>query len=85
MDFAKSRSTTDATFKFVNDIYTYENIKRVTSAIFSDYKKAFDSISHNIILARLKMYNLSNSSIQWLESYLLDHKQRTNIDGDVSG
>ena len=41
--FRKNKSTIDAAFKFVNDLYSNDNKKLITSAIFIDYKKAFDS------------------------------------------
>ena len=50
--FRKNKSTTDAALKLVNDLYSYENTKLITSAIFVDYKKAFYSISHKTLLEK---------------------------------
>ena len=44
--YRKKKSTIDAAFKFVNDLYSNNNLKLITSTIFIDYKKAFDSISN---------------------------------------
>ena len=82
--FRKNKSTIDAALKFVNDIYINDNQKLVTSTIFIDYKKAFDSISHKILLKKLESFYMSNSTIKWLESYLTGRQQRTLANGVVS-
>ena len=82
--FRKNKSTIDAAFKFVNDIYNNENKKLITSAIFIDYKKAFDSISHEILLKKLKTFYISDQTISWVTSYLSGRQQRTLVNGDMS-
>ena len=67
--FRKNKSTTDAAFRFVNDLYSNENQKLLSSAIFIDYKKAFDSISHEILLKKLNSFFISNSVIEWIKSF----------------
>ena len=54
--FHKNKSTTDTAFRFVNDLYSNENKKLLSSAIFIDYKKAFNSISHEILLKKLNSF-----------------------------
>ena len=85
MVFVKKKSTIDAAFKFVNALYSNENKKLITSAIFIDYKKAFDSISHEILLKKLKQFHMANSTIDWLKDYLTGRLQRTMVGGVVSG
>ena len=45
-----------------------------------DYRKAFETLDHNILCKKLEMYNFSNSSVRWFRSYLSDrrHIVRTN-------
>ena len=81
--FRKNKSTIDA-FKFVNDLYINDNSKLITSAIFIDYKKAFDAISHEILLKKLKRFSISNPVIDWLQSYLTGRQQRTMVKGIIS-
>ena len=59
--FRKNKSTIDAAFKFVNDLYSNDNNKLITSAVFIDYKKAFDSISHETLLQKLHRFHISNT------------------------
>ena len=84
MVFGKNRSTIDAAFKFVNDLYSNDNQKLITSAIFIDYKKAFDSISHTVLIEKLKRFLMSNSVIDWPKDYLTGRRQRTMVSGNIS-
>ena len=36
--------------------------------IYFDFKKAFDSVSHELLIHKLKSYNISDSMITWLSS-----------------
>ena len=46
--------------------------------------KAFDSISHDILLDKLRYYGVTDRSIQLLKSYLSNRKQYVQIDGVMS-
>ena len=44
--------------------------------VFLDISKAFDTIDHSILLRKLrKPFSLSDSSCQWVESYLQNREQ----------
>ena len=45
-------------------------------AVAVDLSKDFDSINHNLLLAKLKAYGLSQSALTLMSSYLLGRKQR---------
>ena len=53
-------------------------------AVAVDLSKAFDSINHNLLLAKLKAYRLSQSSMSLMSSYLLGSKQRVCLHGVCS-
>ena len=44
-----------------------------------DFHKAFDSISHSILLKKLDQANFSHGFIRWLDSYLCDRSQSIRI------
>ena len=48
------------------------------------YCRAFNSICHNLLLAKLKAYGLSESAIQLVRSYLCERKQRVKCNSTYS-
>ena len=53
-------------------------------AIFMDLSKAFDTLNHNLLLAKLNAYGFSNTSLLFIQSYLKDRHQRTNVNNVFS-
>ena len=49
-----------------------------------DLSKAFDSISHDIFLDKLRYYGVTDGSIQLLKSYLSNRKQYIQFDDVMS-
>ena len=47
--------------------------------IFIDLSKAFDTLNHNILLAKLKYYGISNLALSLFENYLQNHKQYVSL------
>ena len=52
--------------------------------IFMDLLKAFDTINHSLLLAKLKAYGFSNQALRFLQSYLCNRFQRSIINGSFS-
>ena len=44
-----------------------------------DLSKAFDSLNHELLLAKLKAYGLDNNSVNFMKSYLTNRLQRCKI------
>ena len=58
--------------------------KKLSAIILLDMSKAFDSISHKILLAKLQDVGASHSTIQWFRSYLNERRQVVKITSAVS-
>ena len=62
-----------------------ENIKSkmdkggVVGAVFLDFKKAFETVNHDILLSRLLNFNFSPEAIMWFKSYLKNRKQCVRV------
>ena len=53
-------------------------------AVAMDLSKAFDSIDHSLLLAKLGAYGLSSSALRLLSSYLTGREQRVKVHGICS-
>ena len=62
--FRKGHSAEHALIEIVNRIYdsSYEN--EYTLGLFIDLSKVFDTVNHNILLKKLKLYGIENSNLK---------------------
>ena len=51
----------------------------LTGTVLLDFSKAFDLVSHNILLQKLKIYRFSEQTLTLMRSYLLDRTQEVRI------
>ncbi|XP_025996004.1 uncharacterized protein LOC113005120 [Solenopsis invicta] len=57
----------------------------VTLLVLFDFTKAFDTVSHDLLLRKLRSFRLSPSTCQWVRSYLTGRHQRVRgPDGSFS-
>ena len=49
--------------------------KNLTAMVLIDLSKAFDSISHDILLQKLIKFGISSSAMKWFKSYLEERFQ----------
>ena len=49
-----------------------------------DLSKAFDTINHELLIAKLYAYGFSKNALKLINSYMSDHWQRTKIDKSFS-
>ena len=54
------------------------------SAIFVDLSKAFDTINHDLLLAKLKAYGFSKQALSFMCSYLKNRRQRVQTNNKFS-
>ena len=81
--FVPGKSTQLAIFDILKEINTARNSKLHTGLLFLDVRKAFDSLDHNILLAKLQGLGVSGKMLDWFFSYL-DRTQRVRHDGNIS-
>ena len=54
------------------------------SAKFMDLSKAFDTINHDLLLAKLKAYGFSKEALSFMCTYLKNRRQRVQINNKFS-
>ena len=67
-----------------DDWYVNMDNGRYTANIFIDLKKAFDTVDHDILLAKLRKYGVENLELTWFTSYLTSRKQFCKVNGICS-
>lgn len=58
----------------------FEN-REITSTVFCDLSKAFDCVSHDLLLQKLNYYNFSENSVKLIASYLSNRTQTVRVNG----
>ena len=53
-------------------------------ALLTDLLKAFDCLSHGLLIAKLHAYGIDIDSLNILQDYLSNRKQRTKVDSFYS-
>ena len=48
-----------------------------------DFQKAFDKVPHQRLISKLTSHDMGNS-LNWIEQWLTDRRQRVVVDGEVS-
>lgn len=82
--FQRNKSTTDALADLFENIYDNLDNKQHTLAIYLDFRKAFDTVNHPILLNKLNSVGIRGVAHNWFTSYLKDRKHRVKINGTKS-
>ena len=56
----------------------------LTGALYNDSSKAFDTISHSLLLDKLPSYGITNGEFGWFKDYLFLRKQSVEINGTIT-
>ena len=82
--FRKNHSTQNALLNMIKKWKDALNKGKKFGTIFMDLSKAFDTLNHNLLLAKLNAYGFSFNAIKFIQSYLSERFQRVNINSNFS-
>ena len=79
--FLPGKSTTSAILSATQEWFTLLEEGKEVGAVFFDLTKAFDSVSHRQLIAKLESTGLSPYLLNWIKSYLTYRKQTVVLNG----
>ena len=82
--FQKKSNTVAASADMMNSIYCAKDKGSKVICVFLDFSKAFDCISHSLLLHKIQKYGFSENAIQLLRSYLQNRLQYTSVNNCYS-
>jgi hypothetical protein len=82
--FKAHHSTGTALLKITEDIRAALDKQQITILALLDFSKAFDTVDHDILIAKLKKINLHADTVEWFISYLKDRTQKVVSHGQES-
>ncbi|CAM4630328.1 unnamed protein product [Lepidochelys kempii] len=82
--FTKGRSCLTNLIAFYDEITGSVDEGKAVDVLFLNFSKAFDTVSHSILVSKLRKYRLDEFTIRWVESWLDCRAQRVVINGSMS-
>ena len=82
--FRKSHGSQHCLVKMLENWKSALDKSESVCALFMDLSKAFDTINHDLLLAKLKAYGFSKDALTLMCSYLKDRKQNVVINNSAS-
>ena len=82
--FRDGRGTHDVLFKLTNCVTNSLDEGERSIVVFLDLAKAFDTVSHGLLLKKLEAVGVRGVAYDWFHSYLSNRTQTVKIDSHVS-
>lgn len=83
--FMEGKCTSDAMYELMSDIMRHVNGGDKCIALFLDLAKAFDTVSHSILLQALEGCGVRGTVLEVFASYLTERAQHVRIGDVISG
>lgn len=82
--FVQGKSTITALAKITDDIIRATDKNEVTALVLLDFSKAFDTINHDLLCAKLKYIGFCEQAIIMMRNYLSGRIQRVKLNDCIS-
>ncbi|KAK4811069.1 hypothetical protein QYF61_016355, partial [Mycteria americana] len=82
--FTKGKSCLTNLINFYDEVTGLVDEGRAMDIVYIDFRKAFDTVSHKILIDKLMKYGLDEQTVRWFENWLNGWAQRVVISGTKS-
>ena len=82
--FQKEKSTEHVILNLCSNIIQVIEKQEEPCTIFLNFSKAFDTVNHEILIAKLQYYEIRGTTLKWFESYLHNRQQFVKLNQDIS-
>jgi len=82
--FTKGKSRLTNLIAFYNGMTGWVDEGRAVDVVYLDFSKAFDTVSHNILIGKFRKCGLDEWTVRWIENWLNGRAQRVVISGAES-
>ena len=79
--FRKCHSTEFAALSLADTIRRNMDQGMLTGAVFIDFRKAFDTVNHDLLLKKLSYMGVLDKELAWFKDYLHDQTQVLDFQG----
>ncbi|GAB0179517.1 mitochondrial enolase superfamily member 1 [Grus japonensis] len=79
--FMKGRSCLTNLISFYDKVTCLMDEGKTVHVVYLDFSKAFDTVSHSILLEKLAAHGLDGHMLRWVKSWLDDQAQRVGVNG----
>ena len=83
--FRRGRSCETQLLGFVDEVSEELEKGRQVDTVVLDFAKAFDRVSHALLVHKLRRYGIDGSVNSWIEGFLADRQQAVLVSGIKSG
>ncbi|XP_062593499.1 uncharacterized protein LOC134254977 [Saccostrea cucullata] len=82
--FRSKRSCESQLIEFIDDITNHMAAGKQTDVLIIDFSKAFDKVSHSLLIHKLRHYGIQGKVHNWIASFLSNRTQAVVVDGEMS-
>ncbi|GAB0177437.1 mitochondrial enolase superfamily member 1 [Grus japonensis] len=79
--FMKGRSCLTNLISFYDQVTCLVDEGKAVDVIYLDFSKAFDTVSHSILLEKLAAHGLDRCTLRWVKNWLEGRAQRVVVNG----
>ncbi|KAK4832398.1 hypothetical protein QYF61_022533 [Mycteria americana] len=83
--FRKGRSCFTNLISFYDKVTHLVDEGKAVDVVYLDFSKAFDTVSHSILLEKLAAHGLDGCTLRWVKNWLDGRAQRVVVNGVYSG